>query len=100
MPTDFQSATTRLFPGQASGRLARALGVSQRVAQRWLGASREAPGDVTAWVDAQDGLLRGSGLPERIRDAASSALSSGLHPEIVGAHLSALYREVTGREVE
>lgn len=98
--TDIRKAATSLFLDQASGRLARVFGVGQRAAQRWLAETRSAPDDVAEWVGAQEHLLGETRCPERLREAVATALAAGLHPEVVGAHLAAAYREVLGREPE
>lgn len=98
--TDFQRSAARLFVEQASSRLARVTGVGQRVVQRWLSGSRVVPDDVRAWVSRQESVLEGTGLPERLRETVRAAAAAGVHAEVIAAHLAALHREATGREVD
>lgn len=98
--TDARIRAARLFLDQASARLSRATGVNQRVVQRWLSGARAVPDDVADWMARQDAAAAAAGLPERLREFADAAAVAGVHPEVLGAHLAALHREVTGRDVE
>ena len=60
----------------------------------------DVPDDVVEWVARQDLLLDETRCPERLREVAQAAVDAGLDREVVGAHLSALYREMVGRDIE
>lgn len=102
-PTDFRQLVAEVFPVGASGRLARSLDVSTRIAQRWIAGDVPPPERAWEFLNEQWEIVRWVNPVDAIQSLLISwnnGPGSGAHKEVVGAHIAMIYREVMGRELE
>ena len=102
-PDDFRQLVAEVFPVGASGRLARALDVSTRIAQRWIAGDVEPPERAWEFLREQWEIVRWVNPMDAVHSlviAWSNAPGDRAHREVIGSHIALIYREVMGRDLE
>jgi hypothetical protein len=102
-PEDFRQLVAEVFPVGASGRLARSLDVSTRIAQRWIAGDVEPPEraweflqeqwQIVRWVDPVDAV-------HSLLIAWQNEPGNRAHKEVIGSHIAMIYEHVMGRPIE
>lgn len=94
----FKERVAWIFPDSSASRLARVGNVNTRTAQKWLAGEAPPPADVQEYVDRQFARV-GKVRLQILEDAVSRASDDGVDNEVIAAHLSLLYAQLTGQKI-
>lgn len=100
LENEFAQRAHAVLPTGTSGRLARALEVNQRLAQRWLKGEMPPTSRATEFVEAQYSLVERLLPGEAIEQLVEGWLGAGLDREVLASHLAGIYERVTNRQIE
>ena len=97
---DFDEVARDVFPAGTSARLARALDVHQRMAQRWLSGDMQPTPEAVAFVEDQDAALRNRNPTHDLNRLAEEWSTAGLHNEVIASHLADMFERLLGRKID
>lgn len=100
LENEFAHRAHAVLPTGASGRLARALEVNQRLAQRWLKGEMPPTSQATEFVETQYSLVDRLLPAAAIERLVEGWIAAGLDREVIASHLAAIYERVTNRQIE
>lgn len=95
----FRTALGTLFPDKSTKRAGRFLDVSQRAVQRWV-QEEEAPDDIMEKMWDEVERLAATGFADQLDDLISRAKTTGVHVEVVVAHLAKHQADLLDREID
>jgi hypothetical protein len=99
-PDDFRQLVAEVFPVGASGRLARSLDVSTRLAQRWIAGDVEPPQRAWEFLREQWEIMDAVNPLAAVYVLVADWEKTKAHPEVIGSYIAQIYREVMGRDLE
>ncbi|MHA6692528.1 hypothetical protein [Devosia sp. A449] len=99
-PADFRQLVAEVFPVGTSGRLARALEVTPRVAQRWIAGDISPPDRAWEFLREQWEIMDAVNPLGSVYALVSEWEKTNAHPEVIGSYIAQIYFEVMGRHLE
>jgi hypothetical protein len=96
----FRDAAHEIFPAGTSSRLARVLGVQQRLAQRWLSGEMPPTAEAVEYVRRQQQALKGHNPELSICALVDRWHEAGIDGEVQASHLAHIYETLIDRSIE
>ena len=94
----FREKVLELFPDTQSARLSRQFDVKQRTAQLWMKGEQSVPDEIVEWVDSQHSVLETLTIGD-VDSLVDAWLAAGIEREVIAAHLSRIYTDLTGMPI-